>query len=202
MFEGVLFDLDGTLLEPSIDFNALRQRLLIPPGESILDWILAQLPEQRATLDHILIEVETEAAGRAKLMPGAALTLSWLLDTGVRVGILTRNCWRAWELARDRCGLSRVTDVFTRELAPAKPNPACLAPITTRWGGISTQRIIHVGDYLYDLQLAAETGMYSVLLHHSGTNPFPVSCDHVAPDHDKLLVHLRQLLSGRADHHE
>jgi HAD superfamily hydrolase (TIGR01509 family) len=196
MYKGVLFDLDGTILEPGINFKALRERLSIPQGESILDWVLAQPDGKREAMDQTLVEVEVEAARQAKLMPGAEETMGWLLESGVRVGILTRNCWRAWEIARDRCGLNQLTDVFTRESAPAKPNPACLTPITEHWGGIPAQRIIHVGDYLYDLQLAANTGMYSVLLHSSGMNPFPVHCDHVAADHQSLLAHLRSLLTA------
>jgi len=200
MFNGVLFDLDGTLLEPVIDFKALRARLGIPQGDSILDWVLSQPPGKREVMDQTLVEVEMEAARHAKLMPGAEETLAWLFKTGVHVGVLTRNCWKAWELARDRCGLNRMTDVFTREAGPAKPHPACLIPVTVRWGGIPASQIIHVGDYLYDLQLAAETGMYSVLLHSSGVNPFPVHCNQVVADHEGLLSHLRGLLTTDGNH--
>jgi len=72
--------------------------------------------------------------------------------------------------------------------------------LTERWVGISPRQIIHIGDYLYDLQLAAETGMYSILLHSSGTNPFPVSCDYVAVNHECLLVHLQRMILKEEDH--
>lgn len=192
MFRAILFDLDGTLLAPEIDFKALRNRLSIPPGESILDWVNALPKNEREGRMSTLVEIEVEAAHRAKLLRGATQTLDWILGQGIQVGVLTRNCLEAWNIANRRCQLEKIKWVFTRESGIPKPDPRCLEPIMSEWG-VSAGDIVHVGDYLYDLLLADATGMYSILVHSSGVNPFPVDCHFVAQDHETLLQHLKSL---------
>ncbi|MCG3198172.1 MAG: HAD family hydrolase [Candidatus Omnitrophica bacterium] len=191
-YRAVLFDMDGTLLEPSIDFRALRERLGVPLSADILDWVFEQPPTQRERLNSILLEVEIEAAERSALLPRARETLEWLTDKGIRHGILTRNSQEAWDRIRVRCDLRGIGDVFTREGGPAKPDPACLAPILRRWS-VEASKIVHVGDYLYDLQLARVTGMHSILIHSSGANPYPEPSDFIARDHGELLEYLKRL---------
>ncbi len=192
MFRAILFDLDGTLLAPAIDFKALRNRLSIPPGESILDWVNALPEEERECRMNTLVEVEIEAAHRATLLQGTEQTLEWILGHGIQVGILTRNCQEAWEIASRRCSLDGIKWVFTRESGIPKPDPRCLEPIMNEWD-LSARDIVHVGDYLYDLLLAEATGMYSILVHPTGINPFQVDCHFVARDHEALLGHLKCL---------
>jgi HAD superfamily hydrolase (TIGR01509 family) len=193
-YQAILFDLDGTLLLPAIDFKLLRQRLGLPDKMDILEHVQQQDEAQRCRLSEIILAAELEAANRASLMPGASATLEWISTHEIRLGILTRNCIQAWELSRERCGLRPEIDVFTRELTPTKPNPLCLQPILRKWS-LQAEQIIHVGDYLYDLQLASQTGMYSILIHSSGENPFSEPCHFVARDHFHLLEHLTLIFS-------
>ena len=46
-FEGVIFDMDGTLVEPLLDFEAIREELGIAPGEGIIEGIEAMDPPRR-----------------------------------------------------------------------------------------------------------------------------------------------------------
>lgn len=191
-FEAVVFDMDGTLVTPTVDFKQLRLRLGVPENESILDWIRSQPPQEREDPHRILTDVEHEAAGRTELMPGARQTLDWLCERGVRFGVLTRNSRAVWGIVSARCGLEAVLHVVTRDDGLAKPDPSCLSPFLEIWK-TDPRRIVHVGDYRYDLELARATGMYSILLQESGQNPFPVPCDYVAKSHRSLLEHLSQL---------
>lgn len=197
-YRAVLFDMDGTLIETRIDFQELRRRLGVPDGDSILDWIEEHEEPERSHLHGVLDEVEREAADSAALLPGARRTLDWLAERDVPYGILTRNSRASWETVKEKCDLHFVTDVFTREKGGVKPDPASIEPAAGRWG-ISAEEMVHVGDYLYDLQLARAAGMYSILINAEGRNPFVMGCDFVASDHEDLLDHLRSLpIAGRA----
>lgn len=191
-YRAILFDMDGTLLDSRINFKEVRSRLGVPAGESILAWIDRQEPSAREDLYETLVQLELGYAFDALLMPGARNTLEWVAASGLKYGILTRNCRPVWEVVRERCGLHCIEDVQTREGAPAKPDPACLSPLLDKWK-VAAHEVIHVGDYLYDLQLAAASGMYSILIHPSGANPFDVPCDFVASSHESLLLQLREL---------
>lgn len=191
-FEGIVFDLDGTLVDSRIDFQGIRRSFGIPPGESILDWVAATEPSRRRGYERRLLEFELEAARRSVLFDGVSEVLEWLQGRGVRMAVLTRNTLPAWEVTRDRCGLAVFEIVVTRDTGLTKPHPASISPILEKWN-VGADRLIHVGDFLYDLQLAEATGMYSILIHHPGTNPFEVGCDFVAVDHFELLAHLETL---------
>ena len=49
MIEAILFDMDGTVTEPNIDWRALRDRLGVPQGTAIMDHI-SSLPPMRENL--------------------------------------------------------------------------------------------------------------------------------------------------------
>lgn len=194
-FQAIVFDMDGTLLVQRIDFAVMRSRLGVPAGESILAWIDHHSEPRKSELYETLIQMELGYALDAELLPGARATIDWVSQSGLKYGILTRNCLAVWEVVQEKCGLHVVGDIQTREGGPAKPDPRCLDPLTLKWK-VDPRDTIHVGDYLYDLQLAEAAGMYSILIHPSGENPFDVECDFVAADHVSLLAHLQEL-TGR-----
>ena len=86
-----IFDLDNTLADSAIDFDALRQELGIPPGKPILEEIDTR-PDAEATLLHSRLgELERDFARRATPLPGVHEMLTALAGRGAQLGILTRN---------------------------------------------------------------------------------------------------------------
>jgi phosphoglycolate phosphatase-like HAD superfamily hydrolase len=76
---GVVYDLDGTLVDSGLDFPAIRREMGLPEGVPILE-ALSEIP-QGERLDNclrVLARHEDEAAERATLMPGAADLVSHL----------------------------------------------------------------------------------------------------------------------------
>src|SRR5262245_2194501 len=88
---GVIFDLDGTLVDSALDFPAMRREMGLPDGRPILE-ALAEMPEREAArCREILIRHEDQGAQRATLMPGVSEFLCRLDELRVRQAIVTRN---------------------------------------------------------------------------------------------------------------
>lgn len=89
--KGVIFDMDGTLTVPVLDFVAMHNRLNIPMTSDILLTVQAMAPEQREEAERIIVEMETEANERLKMQPGLLEVLNFLAEKDITRGILTRN---------------------------------------------------------------------------------------------------------------
>lgn len=58
---GVIFDMDGTLTLPVINFKEMRSRLKLTPSQDILPTVQKYPPEERAKAMAIIEECEAEA---------------------------------------------------------------------------------------------------------------------------------------------
>ena len=65
-----IFDMDGTLTKPQLDFDRIRQEIGLD-GVPILEAMEAMSPEERARTEAILHRHEAEAAATSELQLGA-----------------------------------------------------------------------------------------------------------------------------------
>jgi HAD superfamily hydrolase (TIGR01549 family) len=160
--QGVIFDLDGTLVDSRLDFNAIRREMQIPDGQPILE-ALDEMPEgdYKSECLRILKRHEQAGAEQATLIPGVREFLSELTRRDIRQGVLTRNSRESTQQVTERLGLE-FSIVLTREDAPPKPDPKGLLLICEKWG-ISVERTIFIGDYLFDLQAGRNAEIRGVL---------------------------------------
>src|SRR5206468_2253342 len=87
----VIFDMDGTLTEETINFDAIREEIGLPSASGILEQ-LAQLPPEESRRGHaILHRHEHEAATTCRLLDGAAELLNSLRPRQIKTALLTRN---------------------------------------------------------------------------------------------------------------
>jgi HAD superfamily hydrolase (TIGR01509 family) len=168
-FDGVIFDMDGTLIEPLLDFALIRADLGIPTGVGILEALDAMPPADALPLRRRLLEHELTAARQARLLPGAEQTLQHIRRAGLRLALLTRNAPQAMDIVLRRFGLA-FDLAWSRDDGPIKPAPdgvlrAC------RQLGIAPARTACVGDFRYDLQAANAAGAVSILLARGPTRP-------------------------------
>ncbi|MDR7483486.1 MAG: HAD-IA family hydrolase [Armatimonadota bacterium] len=171
----VIFDLDNTLVDSSIDFAALRRALLdlwetagpLPaPREDLvrlaIPEIVARLTAAAPALAPAawaLVErFEVEGLRDARPVPDAARVLATLAARGVRIAVLTNNSRAAARAALDAGGLAPyVTVLVGREDVPAlKPDPAGVRQIVARLGP-GTPYV--VGDSWIDAAAAAAAGV-------------------------------------------
>jgi HAD superfamily hydrolase (TIGR01509 family) len=161
--KAVIFDLDGTLTEPFLDFATIRREMgLAPDGEPILEAMEKMGPLERQKAQKILDAHERLALEHSTLNPGAHQTLAALRDRGILIGVLTRNCRDNAAAVARKHGLS-VDYIVGREDGPVKPDAFGVLRICERFGVRPCQALV-VGDYLFDLLSANAAGAVSVLL--------------------------------------
>ena len=178
---GVIFDLDETLVASDLDYDAIRRDLNLADDQLILETVTAMPagPQKDAACE-VLHRHEHEGALRSTLMPGVADFLSWLADRNILAGVLTRNSRRATELVFKNLGLN-LAPVLTREDAAPKPDPEGLLKICDEWN-FSVKDVLFFGDFLFDLQAAANAGMRSVLYCPNDRPDFADQADFVLTD--------------------
>jgi len=182
----VVFDLDGTLTRPYLDFPAIRAAVGV--AEPLLENLLAMSPgPTRDRAFAILERFEDEAAHASELNDGAAAVLASLGRRGIPAAVLTRNSRRSTGIVLSKHALT-VEVCVTRDDAPAKPRPEPLWMICERLGVAPAQALM-VGDFKFDILVGRNAGTRTALLTHGKT---PSYLKEVAPDH--LLERLEDLL--------
>jgi len=157
-----VFDLDGTLLVPALDFEAIRTEIGLPPVVPILETMEALRGPERERAFAILDRHEAEAAARSALMPGARTLLDRLRERGVRTAVLTRNSRVSVETAQRRHGL-RFDAIVTREDHKPKPCPDGVRHLMGLFGAAAAETVV-IGDYRFDVESGRAAGVRTVAL--------------------------------------
>ena len=182
----VIFDMDGTLTRPFLDFRAIHAAIGIP--EPLLENMIALPPgPERSRAFGILERFEDEAADASELNEGALEVLSFLSSKSIPSGLLTRNSRRSTERTLAKHGL-RFEICVTRDDAPAKPRPEPLWKICEALG-VAPAHALMVGDFKFDVLAGRNAGTRTAFLTHGKR---PDYLDEIAPDH--LLERLEDLL--------
>jgi len=172
----VLFDLDGTLTRPFLDFARIRADVGLP--EPLLESMLA-LPDgpERRRAFAVLERHETEAAERSTLNDGARELLD-ALAARFPLGLVTRNSRRSTLRTLEKHGLA-FHGVMTRDDGPTKPRPDPLLELCRRFD-VPPAEALMVGDFRLDVEAGRAAGARTVLLTNGRPAPW---IDEVRPDH-------------------
>lgn len=182
---GIIFDLDGTLVDSGLDFEQMRREMGLPAGMPILEGIKGLPQGEAERCRRILHEHECAGCERATLLAGVAELLAALMERQQPVGIVTRNS-RDVSLATLK-RLEITCDVLlTRDDGPIKPDPWPVATICQQWQ-LSPQRVVMIGDFRFDVQSGRAAGTRTVLL--AGIDPATYPNEEGA---DLVLSSLRQ----------
>lgn len=148
---GVIFDLDGTLVDSGLDFAQMRRDMGLGGDEPILESLETMLPERRSECEQILARHEREGVARATVYEGVPELLGQLSRAGKRLAILTRNrgdCARATIEAT----LPGFWDpIFSRDDGPIKPDPWAIREICRRWD-TEPHQVAMIGDFIFDIE--------------------------------------------------
>lgn len=175
---GIIFDMDGTLVDSKLDFDAMRSDMGLPSGMPILEAI-AEIPEgpTRDRMLSIMRTHELRGADAAELFEGVAEFLSRLEAQGIVAAILTRNSRETTERTLNRLRLN-FSIVVTREDAPPKPDPTGVRMIARHWN-FEPHEMLVIGDYVFDLHAGRNAGIRSVLFAPNELPTFVDDADYV-----------------------
>ena len=160
---GVIFDLDGTLVESSLDFKKMKADIGCPADDDILLFLdTLTCAQARSKAESVILAHEMEDAQNARLLDIGATMLNQVTQANLPTAIVTRNCREATQIKLSNNKID-IELVITREDAPAKPDPTALLQIAEQWN-IAPENLLYVGDYIYDRQAAENAGMRWVLV--------------------------------------
>jgi HAD superfamily hydrolase (TIGR01509 family) len=177
--KAVIFDLDGTITQPFLDFDAIRREMGYPHDTGpILELMTNMTPQQRDEAEGILLAHEEKAVTESILNPGAKQTLIELRRRGILIGILTRNKRDNAVAVAKKHGL-KFDAVVGREEGPVKPDAFGVLHLCEQFA-IRPQESLVVGDYLFDLLCARAADAVAVLLkNHQEAAEFAKHADFV-----------------------
>jgi len=206
-FSGILWDLDGTLLNtgPKILKHAkdtlsefgvdLRQVSLQFPLEKSTKERFAELLPHPADSEAAVARFWQRYADDstpADLCPYALSTVESLFRHGIRMGVVTN---KRGDLARQEIvqypGLARSLEfcLGTGEGFPRKPHPDMIFEGVRRLG-IPMERVALVGDSLADYLAAKSAGVHSIIVGRALPNLDPKTYSH----HSRLVHAWREIL--------
>ena len=182
----VIFDMDGTLTKPAIDFDGIRAEIGIESG-TILEALEAMPPEQRLRAMDIIERHERVAARDSELRDGVQEVLGFLRDRGVHTAIATRNSLQSVRTVLQKHGLE-VDRIDTREDGSVKPSARPVLDICESLG-LRPASAWMVGDYIYDIQSGNSAGATTVLLaDEHQPSEFIEQADHVIRNLRELIT--------------
>lgn len=182
-YDGVFFDLDGTLADTAPDLAAAANRLRIEHGypplpldqlrpvasagaRGLLGVAFGITPEDdgyTSLRDTFLDYYESALAVDTRLFDGISDVLEALRAAGMPWGIVTNKNSRFTEPLVTQIGLRQhAAAIVSGDTTPhAKPHPAPLLHAATT-AGLDASRCVYIGDDLRDIQAGRAAGMTTV----------------------------------------
>ncbi len=190
--KAVIFDLDGTITQPYFDFDSIREQIgLDREAGPLLELMDKMDPEQYETAERILNCHEKKAVTDSRLNSGARRTLNTLRESGIHIGILTRNR-RTNAIAIEKKHGLKFDAIVGREDGPVKPDAFGVLHLC-RLFGVEPHESMVVGDYLFDLQCAKAGGALAVLLkNHGRAEEFAEHADFCIENISQILQIIEQ----------
>jgi len=195
--KAVIFDLDGTLTQPMLDFDLIRSEMQLGSRSiGILEAMEQMNADERQRAQAVLDRHEQLAAIHSTLNDGVHDLFAYLRQAKIAIGLLTRNTRQnAMHVAQQH---DLVFDaIVDRSDGPVKPDGFGVLKLCEVFG-VTPDETLVVGDFLHDLVSARHAGAPAVLMR---THPRASEFDHHADFTIDRLAELIPLIEKLAASH-
>ncbi|MFZ7088960.1 HAD family hydrolase [Curtobacterium sp. RRHDQ10] len=182
----VLFDIDGTLVDPNFQHVDAWRRAFDAVGEQVDAWRIHRLigMDGSMLLEELLGTSESDAAQQAKayqtayfaehldrlhLLPGARELLGELSDRGHAVVLATSAPENELKTLRGLLGIEGALWAVTGgdDVEAAKPDPGIVQKALEQ-AGVDADHAVMVGDAMWDVRAAARAGVRCIGVRSGG----------------------------------
>ena len=189
--KGILFDLDGTIVDVPYDWDRIREEL-DTGGRPILSYI-SQLPEPLRKRKWEMLEgFEAEATEEAVLKPGIGVLMEAVLSSGVKTALISNNSRKNVDILLERFGL-RFDLVMARETGLWKPSGAPFRFALSELGLRSDEACV-IGDSRFDILAAKDAGIQRIFILSDHTGPFEEDGVELFSSVEDLTEEIRPLM--------
>lgn len=190
--KAIIFDMDGTITKPVLDFEAIRIELGLPTLEHISHQLSQLSEEKQQAAWHIIHKHEANATERQELQPGFLEVLELCRQHGLKVGLITLNVRHSVDQLCEKFNL-QFDEIITREFEPIKPSPEPLLHLLRKWD-IEPAESFMIGDYIHDLECANQAEATSCYFNNPGAEDFSEQANYTVDSMTELHGLLTNLI--------
>jgi HAD superfamily hydrolase (TIGR01549 family) len=189
--KGVIFDMDGTLVDAPYDWKNIKEELNTR-GKPILTHIQGLTEPEKTQKWKQLENFEKEATKKAVLKKGISEFLAFLKRRGIKVALVTNNSRENVEYLLRKFELS-FDIVLSRESGLWKPSGAPFKAVLKRLK-LNKEDCCVVGDTFFDIEAAKDAGIANVFILNRDREKFASTQAKVFTDVKQLKRHIQAFL--------
>ncbi len=189
--KGVIFDMDGTVVDVTYDWNQIKAELNTQ-GKPILFYLKSLEEPEKSEKWKILEKYEREATQKARLKPGIREFLDLLSQKGVKKALVTNNSQRSVSFLLEKFNLE-FDCVITRESGLWKPSGAPFKAVLKKLG-LKKKQCCVVGDSHFDIKAAQEAGISNVFILNEDKERFASMKAEVFSSVEEIIKRIKRLL--------
>ena len=188
--KGVIFDMDGTVVDVTYDWNQIRAELN-SQGKPILFYLKSLEEPDKSEKWKLLEKYEREATEKARLKPGMRGFLDLLNKKGIKKALVTNNSQKNVSFLLEKFNLE-FDCVIARESGLWKPSGAAFQAVLEKLG-LKKEECCVVGDSHFDIKAAEEAGIPNVFILNENEERFASMPAEVFSSVEKLIERIERL---------